>query len=252
MSKTLSTEQAMRYNRQILLPGFDLDKQEILLNSKVLQIGVGGLGCAVSQYIVAAGVGHITLVDDDVVEHTNLPRQVLHTEADLGVAKCVSAKASLSVLNSHARINIIQQRLDDETLLEQVKLHDIVMDCSDNLATRNQLNQACIQQQKPLVSGAAIRMEGQLCCFVPEANNACYQCLSTMIGEQPLSCVETGVMSPIVGVIGAMQALETIKILTHYGEALINKLMVFDGLTMQWQTFSIPKNNICQACMFVE
>lgn len=238
----------MRYSRQILLPGFDLDKQEILLNSKALQIGVGGLGCAAAQYLVAAGIGHITLVDDDKVDKSNLQRQILHTEASVGLNKCESAKQALTPLNSDATINIIQHRLSDYELSEQVNSHDIVIDCSDNIETRNQLNLACIKKQKPLVSGAAIRMEGQLSSFLPGANNPCYQCLSAMFTEQNLSCVEAGVMSPIVGIVGAMQALECIKILTDFGKPLTNKLMMLDGNSMQWQTFTIAKNPTCAAC----
>ncbi|MEP2652170.1 MAG: molybdopterin-synthase adenylyltransferase MoeB [Paraglaciecola sp.] len=246
--KQLTPANAMRYSRQVLLSGFDLDKQEILLNSKVLQIGVGGLGCAAAQYLVSAGVGELTLVDDDEVETSNLQRQVLHTESSVGLNKCVSAKRTLTALNSDASINLIQQRLSDDDLSEHVNKHDIVIDCSDNVETRNQLNQVCINQKKPLVSGAAIRMEGQLSSFLPGANNSCYQCLSDMFIQQDLTCVEAGVMSPIVGVVGAMQALECVKILTDFGQPLTNKLMMFDGKSMQWQTFIIPKNNSCSAC----
>ncbi|MFT2091252.1 molybdopterin-synthase adenylyltransferase MoeB [Paraglaciecola sp. 2405UD69-4] len=248
MLKRLTTENAMRYSRQVLLAGFDLEKQEILLNSKVLQIGAGGLGCAASQYLVSAGVGYMTLVDDDIVEESNLQRQVLHSEASLGANKCVSAQRALLAMNSTADINIFEKRLSDEELSQQIDAHHIVLDCSDNIETRNQLNRLCIQRQKPLVSGAAIRMEGQLCSFLPGTDNACYQCLSTMFTEQQLSCVEAGVMSPVVGVIGAMQALECIKILTHFGEPLSNKLMLFDAKSMDWQTFVIPKNPGCSVC----
>ncbi|WP_133469430.1 molybdopterin-synthase adenylyltransferase MoeB [Paraglaciecola marina] len=248
MLKRISSENAIRYSRQILLSGFDLEKQEILLNSSVLQIGVGGLGCAAAQYLVAAGVGHITLVDDDKVDESNLQRQILHTEASVGLNKCESAKQALTALNSDAKIDIIQQRLSDDKLSEQVKAHDIVIDCSDNIETRNQLNRICIKQQKPLVSGAAIRMEGQLSSFLPSANNPCYECLSTMFTEQSLTCVEAGVMSPVVGIVGAMQALECIKILTDFGKPLTNKLMMFDGKSMEWQTYTIPKSTTCSAC----
>ncbi|MEO9943942.1 molybdopterin-synthase adenylyltransferase MoeB [Paraglaciecola sp.] len=248
MLKRISSENAMRYSRQILLSGFDLEKQEILLNSRVLQIGVGGLGCAAAQYLVSAGVGELTLVDDDQVETSNLQRQVLHTESSVGLNKGVSAKRTLTALNSDASINLIQQRLSDDDLSEQVNQHDIVIDCSDNIETRNQLNRMCIKQQKPLVSGATIRMEGQLSSFLPSANNPCYECLSTMFTEQSLTCVEAGVMSPVVGIVGAMQALECVKILTHFGKPLTNKLMMFDGKSMEWQTYIIPKNNSCSAC----
>ena len=246
--KLLTTEQAMRYNRQIVLPNFDLHKQEILLNAKVLIVGVGGLGCAAAQYLVAAGVGEMTLIDDDNVEKTNLQRQVLHGEADVGVNKCVSAKVSLEQLNSDIKINIIQKRLELDDYLELIETLDMVLDCTDNLASRNTLNQACYQSGKPLVSGAAIRMEGQLMSIVPQENAACYACLSAYFGEQNLSCVESGVMSPVVGVIGAMQALEAIKVLSGYGHNNANKLMMFDAMTATWQTFKVPKKANCIVC----
>ena len=244
----LTPEQAMRYNRQIVLPNFDLDKQEILLNAKVVIVGVGGLGCAAAQYLVAAGVGEMTLIDDDHVDKTNLQRQVLHGETDIGVNKCLSAKATLEQLNSDIKINVIQKRLNLNEYLELIATRDIVLDCTDNLASRNMLNQACYQSGKPLVSGAAIRMEGQLISIVPKQNSACYSCISDYFGEQNLSCVESGVMSPVVGIIGAMQALEAIKILCDYGHPSVNKLMMFDGMATNWQTFKLPKKVGCKVC----
>jgi adenylyltransferase/sulfurtransferase len=246
--KYLTTEQAMRYNRQIVLPNFDLDKQEILLNAKILIVGVGGLGCAAAQYLVAAGVGEITLIDDDKVEKTNLQRQILHAEADVGINKCLSAKASLEQMNSDIKIHVIQKRLELDSYLELIESLDLVLDCTDNLTSRNTLNQACYQLGKPLVSGAAIRMEGQLICIVPAEKSACYACVSAYFGEQNLSCVESGVMSPVVGIIGAMQALEAIKVLCDYGVASVNQLMMFDGMTATWQTFKVPKKINCSIC----
>lgn len=250
MSKQqLTTEQAMRYNRQIVLPNFDLDKQEILLNAKVLIVGVGGLGCAAAQYLVAAGVGQMTLIDDDNVEKTNLQRQVLHGEAYVGVNKCLSAKVSLEQLNSDIEVNVIQKRLELDDYLNLLGSLDMVLDCTDNLVSRNILNQACYQSGTPLVSGAAIRMEGQLMSIVPLKHSACYACVSAYFGEQNLSCVESGVMSPVVGIIGAMQALEAIKVLCDYGQSHVNKLMMFDGMTSTWQTFKVPKKFDCTVCV---
>ena len=248
LKKTLTTEQAMRYNRQIVLPDFDLDKQEILLNAKFLIVGVGGLGCAAAQYLVAAGVGEITLIDDDNVEKTNLQRQVLHGEAYVGVNKCLSAKVSLEQLNSDIEVNVIQKRLELDDYLNLIESLDMVLDCTDNLTSRNILNQACYQSGTPLVSGAAIRMEGQLMSIVPQQHSACYACVSAYFGEQNLSCVESGVMSPVVGIIGAMQALEAIKVLCDYGQSHVNKLMMFDGMTSTWQTFKVPKKVNCTVC----
>ncbi len=246
--QSLTTEQAMRYNRQIVLPDFDLDKQEILLNAKILIVGVGGLGCAAAQYLVAAGIGEMILIDDDNVEKTNLQRQVLHGEADVGINKCLSAKASLEQLNSDIKIHVIQKRLELNDYLELIEPLDMVLDCTDNLASRNTLNQACYQSGTPLVSGAAIRMEGQLMSIVAQENSACYACISTYFGEQNLSCVESGVMSPVVGIIGAMQALEAIKVLCNYGQSNVNKLMMFDGMTSNWQSFKVPKKANCTVC----
>ncbi|MGS2719667.1 molybdopterin-synthase adenylyltransferase MoeB [Paraglaciecola aestuariivivens] len=245
---TLTAQQAMRYHRQILLPKFDLDKQELLLNAHVLVVGLGGLGCAAAQYLAASGVGQFTLVDDDQVDSSNLQRQVLHGETDIGRHKCDSAQASLLNLNAKLQIQSIKARLtmaDYNKLLPSV---DLVLDCTDNLASRNLLNQVCYQQQKNLVSGAAIRMEGQLICVQPKTNSACYACISQFITEQNLTCVEAGIMSPVVGVIGSMQALEAIKLLTGYGQSLTNTLMLFDGIQGQWQSFTVAKHPECKIC----
>ncbi|MDN4501644.1 molybdopterin-synthase adenylyltransferase MoeB [Alteromonadaceae bacterium BrNp21-10] len=248
MPHELTPQQAIRYSRQILLQGFDLECQEKLLDSRALQIGVGGLGCASAQYLVAAGVGTLTLVDDDVVDSSNLQRQILHSEADIGELKITSAVNTLKALNSQCDISAIDQRLSDEQLATQLQQHDVVIDCSDNLATRNQLNRLCYQYKKPLVSGAAIRMEGQICSFIPSQDTPCYQCLSQLFGEQQLTCVEAGIMAPVVGIVGSMQALETIKILTGFGETLSSKLMLFDAKYNQWQTFTLKKQPNCPIC----
>jgi len=245
---SLSTQQAMRYSRQILLAGFDLDKQEKLLSSRVLLIGAGGLGCAAAQYLVAAGIGQLTIVDDDKIEISNLQRQVLHSEHDLGSHKSQSAKQTLALINSEVVITALVKRLSDTELQEQLESHDIVLDCSDNLATRQQINAECYRANKPFVSGAAIRMEGQITSFSGHNKHACYQCLSGTFGEQNLSCMEAGIMSPIVGIIGAMQALEAIKILTEFGKPLVNKLLMFDGMTSEWRSFNLLKNPGCKVC----
>lgn len=246
--KKLSTAQAMRYSRHILLSGFDLDRQERLVNSRVLVIGVGGLGCAASQYMVASGIGKITLVDDDIVETTNLQRQVLHEEQTIGQLKVDSAAAALRRLNAALALTLISQRQSENELDELVATHDLVLDCSDNLATRNLVNKVCYRQLTPLVSGAAIRMEGQIFCVDPSKQSACYACISHMFGEQNLSCVESGVMSPVVGIIGSMQALEAIKVLTGYGESPINQLQLFDAMRSDWQRFKVSARVDCAIC----
>jgi adenylyltransferase/sulfurtransferase len=248
MTKFLSTEEAMRYSRQISLQGFDLEKQEILLNSKVLIIGAGGLGCAAAQYLVAAGVGALTIVDDDIVELSNIQRQVLHVEANIGKKKVSSAKSSLEQINNSVQLNTIDHRLDNESLAAAIEQHCLVIDCTDNLQSRDDINQLCYMQKTDLVSGAAIRMEGQIFCVSPKLNSACYACLSQFFGEQELSCVESGVMSPVVGVIGAYQALEAIKLLTSYGKVNINQLQIFDAMESQWQSFGVKQNSQCPVC----
>lgn len=246
--KAITTQQAMRYSRQISLQGFDLDKQEQLMSSRVLIIGMGGLGCAASQYLVASGLGSLTIVDDDSVELTNLQRQILHFDSNIGDKKVDSAKESLLALNHECAIKTVDERLSEPALGKLISEHDVVLDCCDNLATRNMVNDACYTSKVPLVSGAAIRMEGQIFCVVPSLESACYRCISRFFGEQNLSCVEAGVMSPLVGIVGAYQALEAIKLLTNFGQTPINSLQIYDAITSQWQTFKVETQNDCQGC----
>ena len=246
--KELTTEQAMRYNRQILIPGFDLDKQETLLNARILIVGAGGLGCSVAQFLCAAGIGYMTILDDDKVEKSNLPRQILHFENDVGINKVDSVKSKLAQINSDVVVDVLAAKAQESNLPTLLTSHHLVVDCSDNLHTRNLLNQLCYNAKISLVSGAAIRMEGQIFCVSPLQNSACYQCISQFFGEQHLSCVESGIMSPVVGVIGAYQALEAIKLLTKFGEPSINKLQLFDGMNATWQSFKVSKNKSCEVC----
>lgn len=238
----------MRYSRQILLAGFDLEKQELLINSSVLMIGVGGLGCAAAQYLVASGIGKITIVDDDVVETTNLQRQILHFESSIGDKKVDSAARTLRSINHFVEVLTIDKRMTPAELSKAINEHDLVLDCSDNLATRNLLNSLCYQQNTPLVSGAAIRMEGQVFCIIPQRKTACYECISHFFGEQNLSCVEAGVMSPVVGIVGASQANEAIKILTQYGTVPVNTLQLFDAMTSNWESITVKPLANCNTC----
>lgn len=248
MKKTVTEHNVLRYNRQIALPQFDIDGQETLLNAKVLLIGLGGLGCACAQYLAASGVGALTLVDDDKVDVSNLQRQVLHKEKTVGQLKVESAHAALSAINSEVDYTLLAQRLDDIQLAKHVQNSDIVVDCCDNLATREQLNRLCWQNMTPLVSGAAIRIEGQLMAILPELGGPCYACVSQLFGEQNLSCSETGVLSPIVGIVGASQALLAIKVLADLGASMHGVLQLFDGATMQWQHIRVPKHPNCTIC----
>jgi adenylyltransferase/sulfurtransferase len=248
MPPKLTKALAMRYARQILLPGIDLEGQEALISSRVLIVGAGGLGCAAAQYVASSGTGEITLIDDDNVELSNLHRQILHHEQDVGVKKVESAKASLLANNSQCSINTINVRLNDKALSQQIALHNVVLDCTDNLATRQQINKLCFANNVPLISGAAIRFEGQVSTFLMDSGSPCYQCLSHIFPEQQLTCMEAGVIPPLVGVIGSMQALEAIKYLTGVGELLNGVLQLFDAKSAQFQRFSIPKNPQCDVC----
>ncbi|MDM7859929.1 molybdopterin-synthase adenylyltransferase MoeB [Alteromonas sp. ASW11-36] len=248
MTLEISTAQAVRYSRQINLPGIDLDGQERLLASRVLIIGIGGLGCAAAQYLATSGVGHLTLVDDDVVEVSNLQRQVLHSEATLGMLKVDSAKQALEALRPDLSLATISERLDEMALAKQVSSHDVVLDCTDNLISRNVINSACVAAEKPLVIGAAIRMEGHLFSVIPKQNTACYACLSRFFAESDLSCAEAGVLAPVVGIVGAAQALEAIKLLLKLGEPTRNGLHVFDARQFSWQRFNVTKQADCKVC----
>ena len=231
-----------------MLKSMDIQGQERLWRSKVLVIGVGGLGCAASQYLAASGLGFITLVDDDVVDKTNLQRQILHTEATVGINKCLSAKAHLNQINSEITINTIEKRLTNRELQTAIQQHDIVIDCCDNLETREQINAYCYALQTPLVSGAAIRMEGQVTVFDMAPTSPCYQCFSQHFGEQQLTCLEAGVLSPLVGMIGSIQAIEAIKVIASIGKPLSGKLLLVDALTMDVQTFKLAKIAKCKVC----
>jgi len=246
--KELSDKQLMRYSRQIMLRDFDIDGQERIYNSNALVIGVGGLGCSVAQYLVAAGIGKITLVDDDEVDHSNLQRQVLHFEKDIGRKKVISAKNKLSALNSEVEIDAITKRLSKDLLNEAVRQHDIVIDCCDNLTTRNALNEYCFNEHTPLVSGAAIRYEGQVSVFGMQPGQACYQCMSQNFSEQTLTCVEAGVLSPLVGMVGSMQAIEALKLLANVGKPLINSLITIDVSSMDINKFTIKPSDTCPTC----
>lgn len=248
MLPELTDAEALRYNRQIILRGFDFDGQEKLKAARVLIVGLGGLGCAAAPYLVAAGVGHLTLVDFDTVSLSNLQRQILHRDARIGMAKVESARLELSAINPHAQIETVDAQLDDDQMAAQIADCDLVLDCTDNVATRNLLNRLCHAQRKPLVSGAAIRMEGQLSVFTYQPGEPCYRCLSRLFGDNALTCVEAGVMAPLVGTIGTLQAMEAIKLLTQYGQPLTGKLLMFDAMTMQFREMKLPKDPQCDVC----
>ncbi|MDA0128726.1 molybdopterin-synthase adenylyltransferase MoeB [Vibrio sp. MarTm2] len=245
----LSDQEMLRYNRQIILKQFDFEGQEALKQSSVLVLGAGGLGCASSQYLATAGVGKLTLVDDDVVELSNLQRQVLHHDSDIGRKKVESAADALKELNPHLNVATVDKRLSDTELKTLIEQHTLVLDASDNVDTRNQLNRLCYAAKVPLVSGAAIRMEGQISVFTyQDAEQPCYECLSALFGDGALSCVEAGVMAPVVGIVGAVQAMEAIKVIANYGTPKQGKILMLDAMTMSWREMKLMKMPTCSVC----
>jgi len=236
----LTQAEELRYNRQIVLKAIDFDGQEKLKGSKMLIVGLGGLGCAASQYLTVAGVGHLALLDFDTVSLSNLQRQVLHDDSRLDMPKVESAKLSLQRLNPHIQINTLNGLLGEEKLTEVISHFDVVLDCTDNVETRNQLDIACRKNKVPLVSGAAIRMEGQVSVFTYEAETPTYQTLSRLFGENVLSCMEAGVLAPIVGIVGSIQALEAIKVRLKIGTNLCGRLLMIDGLNMTIREIKLP------------
>lgn len=244
----LTDHEILRYNRQIMLKSVDFDGQEKLKASRALIVGLGGLGCAASQYLAGAGVGHLTLVDFDRVSLSNLQRQILHTDSNIGQLKVESARQRLAQINPLIEIHNIDQQLNQEAWNDLVATYDVVLDCTDNVTVRNQLNQACFNAKVPLISGSAIRFEGQVSLFTYQENEPCYHCLSHLFGENVLSCVEAGVIAPIVGVIGSLQALETIKVLLNIGQGLSGKLLMIDGLHFSVREMKLPKQADCPVC----
>ena len=245
----MNDEQLLRYSRQILLPQFGTEGQQKLLDAHVLIIGLGGLGSPVAMYLAAAGVGELTLVDHDTVDLTNLQRQILHRNDNIGQPKVDSAQHNLAQLNDEISIHTVNKKLDDDELQQLVSRVDLVVDATDNFPTRFAINRACVRHKKPLVSGAAIRLEGQVGIFdLRHADSPCYRCLYDEQGGVPETCSENGVMAPMVGIIGSIQALEVIKLLTDTGETLAGKLLISDGLHQEWRSMKLRKDPPCPVC----
>ena len=245
----MNDEYLLRYSRQILLSQIDIWGQERLIQARVLIIGAGGLGCPAAIYLAAAGVGRITIADDDKVELSNLQRQIAHRTEDIGKPKATSAKETLSELNPNVEVEALCCRLEGDLLRQQVAQTDIVLDCSDNFITRFAVNRACIEAGKPLVSGAAIRFEGQVAVFDPRRpDSPCYHCLYPDRGELRESCSQSGVIAPITGIVGSIQALEAIKVIAGIGEPLAGRLLIIDGLQMTWHCVSLARNPSCPIC----
>jgi len=245
----MQDQELLRYSRQIMMPEMDVAGQQKLLDATVLIVGMGGLGCPVAMYLAAAGVGHLIIADDDTVELTNLQRQIAHSEANLGESKVVSAKQTLQGLNPGVTISLINNRLLGTEMERAVEKADVVVDACDNFSTRFALNATCLKYRKPLVSGAAIRLEGQLTVFDCNVEaSPCYQCLYNEGDDEAASCSQNGVMAPVVGIIGSVQAMETIKVITGIGQTLCGRLLLLDAKTLQWREMRLLRDSQCPAC----
>jgi len=249
----MKDDQLLRYSRQIMLPQVDIAGQQALLDSHVLIIGAGGLGSPASMYLAAAGVGRLTLVDNDTVELSNLQRQLAHTETDLGANKADSAAATLRAINSDVEVIALNRRVCAAELGELVSSADVVLDATDNVATRFAINRACLAAKVPLVSGAAIRLEGQVAVFDSrQSDSPCYECLYKGGEGGDLTCADNGVFAPVVGIIGSMQALEALKLIAQFGDTLVGRLLLFDASSMQWREMKLPRDPNCVACGTIE
>ncbi len=246
----MKDDQLLRYSRHILLPEIGVEGQEAILGARVLIVGAGGLGSPAAMYLAAAGVGTIAIADDDDVDLTNLQRQILHSAEMVGRPKVDSARDTLRRLNPLARVETLAVRLEGEALEAQVAMADVVLDCCDNFATRHAVNRACVKHAKALVSGAAIRFDGQVSVFDRRRpDSACYHCLFPE-GEdvEEVRCAVMGVFAPIVGIIGATQAAEALKLLIGCGTSLDGRLLLLDGLAMEWRSVAFGKDPGCNVC----
>ena len=245
----MDDKQLLRYSRHILLPQVGVDGQQKLLDARVLIVGLGGLGSPVAMYLAASGVGHLVIVDHDRVELSNLQRQIVHTTNAIGVDKTASAKQTLHALNPAVQITGFNKILGTDEMTEQVRRADAVVDASDNFATRFGLNRLCVAQKKPLISGAVIRLEGQVTTFRADlADSPCYRCLYKDMDELAETCSETGVLAPVAGIIGSIQATETLKALTGVGLTLNGRLLLLDAQTMEWREIKLHKDPECPVC----
>jgi len=245
----LSDEELLRFSRQILMPRFDIAGQEALKSARVMVVGAGGLGCPVALYLGAAGVGHITLVDDDVIELANLQRQIAFETAQIGESKAETLATRVRRINPAVSISVINRRLELDDFAREVGEASLALDCSDNFATRFALNRACVAAGVPLVSGAAIRGEGQLSVYDSRnSESPCYHCLYPEQGNEDLTCSEAGVIAPLVGMIGSAQAMEAIKVISGVGKPLVGRLLILDAWEMQWREMRLNKDPDCPVC----
>ena len=243
----MNDQQLLRYSRQIMMPQLDYEGQQRLLDAKVLIIGIGGLGSPVAMYLAAAGVGELRLNDFDTVDLSNLQRQIAHSSERIGESKVDSASTTLAQINPEIKLLPLKERLEGEALIQQVQQVDLVIDASDNFETRFAINAACVANRTPLVSGAVIRFEGQVTTILPDG--PCYRCLyQDESDDEAERCSETGVLAPLPGIIGSIQATEAIKQLTNIGEPLSGKVLLMDALTMEWRTLRYRRDPACPVC----
>ncbi len=246
----MNDDQLLRYSRHILLPEIGVEGQEAILAARVLIVGAGGLGSPAAMYLAAAGVGTLVLADDDTVDLTNLQRQILHSAEGVGRLKVESGRDTLRRLNPMARVETVAERLSGAALEDQVAAADVVLDCTDNFATRHAINRACVKYRKPLVSGAAIRFDGQVTVFdLRQPDSPCYHCLFPE-GEEvaEVRCAVMGVFAPLTGIIGATQAAEALKLIAACGMSLNGRLLLLDGLAMEWRSVGLGRDSGCAVC----
>lgn len=246
----MNDDQLLRYSRHILLPQIGIQGQEALIRSHVLVVGAGGLGSPVALYLAASGVGKLTICDGDKVDLTNLQRQIAHNTDRIGLSKASSVKETLASINPEVNVIALNERMDERKLLELAADADVVVDASDNFPTRYAVNRICVIRKKPLVSGAVVRFDGQVAVFdLRHAHVPCYQCLFPANGEdQDTRCAVMGVFAPLVGIIGCMQAAETLKILLDIGQTQDGRLLLLDGLSMEWRAIKLNKDLACTVC----
>ncbi len=244
----MNNDQLLRYSRHILLPQCDVSGQEKLLAAHAVIIGLGGLGSPVALYLAAAGVGELTFVDFDTVEISNLQRQIAHQTQDCGSSKVESAKQSAIALNPDVKINTLNKNISDTELQSLIATADVVLDCTDNFSTRFNINKYSVIESTPLISGAAIRMDGQVSVFNQHKSSPCYQCLYKDQGDAEERCSDNGILAPVVGIIGCIQATEAIKILTGIGNTLDSRVLILDASNMEWRSIKLKKDPACTVC----
>lgn len=249
LDRKVNDNELLRYSRQIMLPEVEIEGQEKILAAHVAIVGLGGLGSPVALYLAAAGVGHLTLIDDDVVDASNLQRQIAHYEDSLNESKVDSAARAISNINSATQISRCYERLTTKDLCNVASRADVLVDGTDNFASRYQVNEASLSTRTPLVSGAAIRMEGQIAVFDPrEDSSPCYRCLYRDGSSEDLNCAENGVVAPLVGIVGSVQAMETMKLICGFSESSVGWVHYLDAKRMEWRKLRLKKNSKCPSC----